>query len=261
MILGLSHLGLRVAALGATEPRFDAQGWRRDFLDTDVRIADAERPLLPADHPDTQALLLMRHARGWPAVELIEHAGTSSGAGPAAHLLLPGLGGVATHDAPPPPLPDGVPDAHALAADLPGVWLCPEGLSAPRLLVPLPSLDAGVAAFTALGFAPVASSGPGFVDLALARPLPAWRLHVSLYAAPDAAADAGAPPLVRPGPCLLSLLTRTLEADLAALAPHAVSTTRPFPVDVGGKHWDLALAVLPGGLVVEFMQLAERPTP
>ncbi len=258
MLLGLSHLGLRVGALPAAEPTFEALGWRRDFLDRAVRIADAERPLLAPDHPDTQALLLMRHPRGWPAVELIEHAGVSDATPPAAHLLIPGAGGLAS-DAAPPPLPEGVPHANALAAELPGVWLCPEGLTTPRLLLPLPSLDAGVAAFTALGFTPAAPSGPGFVDLALARPLPAWRLHVSLYAAPG---DTGArPSLVRPGPCLVSLLTRTLGADLAAIAPHAESVTSTFPVDVGGKHWDLALAVLPGGLVVELMQLAERPTP
>lgn len=256
MLLGLSHLGLRVGALHAAEPTFEALGWRRDFLDPAVRIADAERPLLAPDHPDTQALLLMRHARGWPAVELIEHAG---GTAPAAHLLIPGVGGVSSSQAPAPPLPEGVPHAHALAADLRGVWLCPEGLTTPRLLLPVPALDAGVAAFTALGFTAVAPSGPGFVDLALARPLPAWRLHVTLYAAPG---DTGARrPLDRPGPCLVSLLTRTLEADLTALAPHAESVTSTFPVDVGGKRWDLALAVLPGGLVVELMQLAERPTP
>lgn len=228
MIVGLSHVAFRVVTPDATEARFVALGWRRLFHDDGVRIHDSERVFLLPNAPATQAITLLRHDRGWPAVELLTGRDPAPGEASPAGWRVPGAD-------------------EALATLDPGVSAGPPTLAAPRLVVP----PACAPLLRALGF----TEAPEGV-LSLRRPLPSLCLTVEVDAH---ASPARAARLDDPGLVVVGILTTAVVEDADAVdraCDPAPERTPPFEVAVGGRTLRLVLLRPPAGPLIELVQAA-----
>jgi hypothetical protein len=192
-----------------------------------VRVHENERKFLERDTAALQSLTLLRHAGGWPAIELLPGRPARADEVPPARLLVP-MG------------------AEVRAGAGPGVEAGPTGLETPRLLVP-----PGVAPLLrALGFTETAGGA-----LHLRRPLPSMQLTAQLEAG-ETRPMARPTHLDAPGPVVVGLLSTALAADADAVTGVCVDRTDPFEVEVGGRSLRLVLLRAPAGPLIELVQAA-----
>ncbi len=220
MILGVSHLALCSPDLEGDKRRLEARGWTTVFVDHDVLVQSCERAFLSADHPGRQSLVLLRHPRGYPAVELVSP--TSSSADNEQRSVLN---------------------------------LFTESYETLTGTIRVPDLEECAAFFVdGLGFESGQHFLGGGVEVVLRRPLSQWSIALTLE---KEAVESPVPTLDGGGWFVLALLSSDLGADAAKIARHGLkAVTDPFTIRVGGRRWSIVLCVLKSGFAIELMQPA-----